>query len=295
MIKTLICRRHCDRPNWNVPRFSPLIIFIVIEHLLALGALGALWELSGSSSQLRVFTLAASPRVEAPTSIAHWTCSSTTADNNFPLVTPLSHTPVSSRTRSHSAQSITLACTFSRRYPSAFITYWASSACTINRAASVFDENTGNFLKWRQLQTHPTLSATWNSSYANKLGRLCQGIGIGPNKVKCIRGTNTLFLIPYDKIAANRRREITYSKVICKVQPEKGDYANRTCITIGGNNTAYPGDLGTPTGSIEPVKLLINSALSQRNARLATMHLKNFYLNPLDQPEYVRIKLADIP
>ncbi len=58
----------------------------------------------------------------------------------------------------------------------------------------------------------------------------------------------------------------------------------------------YPGDLGTPTGSIELVKLLINSVLSQRNARLATMDLKNFYLNtPLNQPEYVRIKLADIP
>ncbi len=56
MIKTLICRRHRDHPNWNVPRFSPLIIFIVIEHLLALGALGALWELSGSSSQLQVST-----------------------------------------------------------------------------------------------------------------------------------------------------------------------------------------------------------------------------------------------
>jgi hypothetical protein len=49
-------------------------------------------------------------------------------------------------------------------------------------------------------------------------------------------------------------------------------------------------------GSIELVKLLINSVLSQRNAWLATMDLKNFYLNiPLDQPEYVRIKLADTP
>jgi hypothetical protein len=90
-------------------------------------------------------------------------------------------------------------------------------ACTINRAASVFNENTGNFLEWCQLQTHPTLSATWNTSYANKLGQLCQGIGTGPNKGKRVKGTNTLFPIPYDKIPANRHREITYSKVICKV------------------------------------------------------------------------------
>jgi hypothetical protein len=101
------------------------------------------------------------------------------------------------------------------------------------------------------MRSHPTLSATWNTSYAKKLGRLCQGIVTGPNEGKCIKGTNTLFPIPYDKIPSDRRREITYSKVVCKVQPEKGDNANRTCITIGGNNIAYPGDVGTPTGSIE--------------------------------------------
>jgi hypothetical protein len=76
----------------------------------------------------------------------------------------------------------------------------------------------------------------------------------------------------------------------------EGDNTNRTHITIGSNNIAYPEDVGTPTGSIELVKLLINSVLSQRNAWLATMDFKNFYLNtPLDRPEYVCIKLADIP
>jgi hypothetical protein len=90
-------------------------------------------------------------------------------------------------------------------------------AFTINRAASVFDEGTGNFLEWHQLQTHPTLSATWNTSYANKLGRLCQDIGTGPNNGKHVKGTNTLFPILYNKIPAERHREITYSKIMCKV------------------------------------------------------------------------------
>jgi hypothetical protein len=154
----------------------------------------------------------------------------------------------------------------------------------------------GNFLEWRQLHTHSTLSVIWNTSYASELGRLCQGISTGPNKGKCIKGTNTLLLIPYDKIPSTRRKEITYSKVVCKVRPVKGDDANRTRITIGGNNIAYPGDVGTPTGSIEVVKLLVNSVFTQRNARLATMDLKNSYLNtPLDRPEYVYIKLTDIP
>jgi hypothetical protein len=172
----------------------------------------------------------------------------------------------------------------------------ALSACTINRAESVFDEITGNFLEWRQLHTPPTLSVTWSTSYANKLGRLCQGIHTNLSEGKPVKGTNTLFPIPYDKIPSDCRREITYYKVFCKVQPEKGDDTNRTCINIGGNNIAYPGDVGTPMGSIELVRLLINSVLSQYNARLATMDLNNFYLSTLlDWPEYVRIKLVDIP
>jgi hypothetical protein len=151
-----------------------------------------------------------------------------------------------------------------------------------------------HFLKWHQLWTHPTLFTTWNTSYANKLGRVCHGIGTGPNNCKHVKGTNTLFPILYNKIPVERCREITYSKVFCKVQPEKGNNADQTCITIGGNNIAYPRDLGNPTGSIEIV--LINSVLFQCNAHLATMDLKNFCLNnPLDRPEYIRIKLADIP
>ncbi len=140
------------------------------------------------------------------------------------------------------------------------------------------------------------VSATWNTYYANKLGRLCQGIGTGPNAGKHVKGAITLFPILYDMIPVDCCKEITYSKVVCMVQSEKGDDTNRMCITIGSNNIAYPGDVGTPSGLIELVKLLVNSILSQRNAQLATMDLKNFYLNiPLDRPEYVRIKLADIP
>jgi hypothetical protein len=119
-----------------------------------------------------------------------------------------------------------------------------------------------------------------------------QGIGTSPNEGKRVKSTNTLFSIPYDKIPPNRCREITYSKV----HPEKGDDADCMRITIGGNSIAYPRDVGTPTGSIELAKLLVNSVLSQHNARLATMDLKNVYLNtPLDWPEYVRIKLVNIP
>jgi hypothetical protein len=72
-------------------------------------------------------------------------------------------------------------------------------AFTINRGASVLDEGKGNFLKWHQLWTHPIFSTTCNTCYANKLGRLCQGIGTSPNSGKHVKGTKTLFPILYKK------------------------------------------------------------------------------------------------
>jgi hypothetical protein len=95
--------------------------------------------------------------------------------------------------------------------------YYPLGFLSLHHQQGIFDENMGNFLEWRQLRTHPTLSGTWNTSYANKLGCLGQGIGTGPNKGKRIKGTNTLFPIPYDKIPSDCRREISYSKVVCKV------------------------------------------------------------------------------
>ena len=54
--------------------------------------------------------------------------------------------------------------------------------------------------------------------------------------------------------------------------------------------------LRTKTASIDLLKLLLNSVLSCKGAKFVTLDIKNFYLQtPLDRPEYVRIKLADIP
>ncbi len=46
-------------------------------------------------------------------------------------------------------------------------------------AFSVLDSVTGELLEHRQLCRDPRYKATWDTSYANELGRLCQGIGLG--------------------------------------------------------------------------------------------------------------------
>ena len=83
--------------------------------------------------------------------------------------------------------------------------------------------------------------------------------------------------------------------MVCLVRPEKSD-PNRTRITIGRNRICYPGDVGTKTASLDLVTLVMNSILYWKDAKFVTFDISNLYLEtPLDRPEYVRIKISDIP
>ena len=83
--------------------------------------------------------------------------------------------------------------------------------------------------------------------------------------------------------------------VVCEVRPQKED-PNWTRITVAGSRIFYPGDIGTLTDSLDLVKLMINSVLSCHNTCFVFFDTKNFYLQtPMYWPEYVRIKLSDIP
>jgi hypothetical protein len=55
-------------------------------------------------------------------------------------------------------------------------------------ALSVLDSSTGEFLEHRQLRRDPRYKATWDTPYANELGRLCQGIVLGtfPNSKRVV-------------------------------------------------------------------------------------------------------------
>ena len=54
--------------------------------------------------------------------------------------------------------------------------------------------------------------------------------------------------------------------VVCEVKTQKED-PNWTHITVAGRQICYPGDVGNPTGSLDLVKVIINSVLSRRNAQ----------------------------
>ena len=92
-----------------------------------------------------------------------------------------------------------------------------------------------------------------------------------------MEGTNTFGLIKFADIPQDRQHEICHSMVVCEVRTHKED-PNRTCITVAGSQICYPVDVGTPTGSLDLVKLIINSVLSRRNALFVSFDFKNFYL-----------------
>jgi hypothetical protein len=162
-------------------------------------------------------------------------------------------------------------------------------------ALSVLDPATSKFLEHCQLHQDPHYKTTWDTSYANKLGRLCQGIKSGSAPTgQQVAGTNTFYIIDYKDIPSHKRKEICHTMVVCEVRPEKDD-PDRTCITIDGNRICYPGNVVTNTASLELVKLTLNSVLSRKGAWFSTIDLKNFYLDtPMPDPEYVHIKLSDI-
>ena len=67
------------------------------------------------------------------------------------------------------------------------------------------------------------------------MGRLCQGIGNNTEGTgQRVKGMDTFFVVHFDDIPADRRKEITYTSVFCKVRPQKKD-PNRTQIAIDGN------------------------------------------------------------
>jgi hypothetical protein len=159
----------------------------------------------------------------------------------------------------------------------------------IHQASAVMDKDSGKLLNYRQLLRSPKYKKEWSISAANEFGRLAQGVG------GRIKGTNTIKFIHQCDVPKNRLKDVTYGQFVCTERPEKAE-KNRTRFTVGGDRINYPGEVATPTAEMLVAKLLFNSTISTKGARFMTMDISNFYLNsPLPRPEFIKIKLSDIP
>ena len=104
-----------------------------------------------------------------------------------------------------------------------------------------------------------------------------------------------LRVMHYHDTPNHKIKDVCHTMLVCEYRPQNED-PNHSRITLAGGHTKYPGDLGTPTGSLDLVKMIINSVLSISNARFVCFYAANFYLQtPMVNPEYARIKLSAIP
>jgi hypothetical protein len=171
-----------------------------------------------------------------------------------------------------------------------FIKQYRAMEKEVERAMMVLDEESGKMLKYRQLLTHPKYKKQWSISAADEFGRLAQGVG---GRIK--NPTNTIRFIHQHEVPKERMKDVTYGSFTCTVRPEKAD-PNRTRFTVGGDRINYPGEVATPTADMLVAKILFNSVISTPGARFMTMDISNFCLmTPLLRPEYLRIKLSDLP
>ena len=68
-------------------------------------------------------------------------------------------------------------------------------------ALPILDKETSKFLNYGKLRRHPQYTNTWNISYANGMGRLCQGVGTGYRGAgKLIEGTDTFHVVSFEDI-----------------------------------------------------------------------------------------------
>ena len=160
----------------------------------------------------------------------------------------------------------------------------------VYKALAVMDKETGKMMNYRQLIRHPDYKIEWNKSSANEFGRLANGVG---GRIKT--PTNTIEFICKAEVPKDRRKDVTYGSFVCSVRLEKKEQ-NRTRFVVGGNKINYPGEVATPTAEMLTAKMLFNSVISTKGAKFMTMDISNFYLmTPLKRPEFIRMKMADIP
>jgi hypothetical protein len=108
--------------------------------------------------------------------------------------------------------------------------------------------------------------------------------------------TNTIFILAHKDICCiPTNQAVTYACIVIDHCPQKED-PNRIRITIGGNLITYPFEVITHTTDMVSSKLLWNSTISTRGARLARADIKNMYLEmPLDRYEYMKMPLSLFP
>jgi len=106
--------------------------------------------------------------------------------------------------------------------------------------------------------------------------------------------SDTIRLIKWNDIPPGTKPAYYNPQVRTKIKD--GKLQRRVRGTIGGDQITFEGDTAAHTASMQLIKILLNSVVSDPNAKFMTADIKDFYLGtPLPTVEYMRIKLDHIP
>ena len=92
-----------------------------------------------------------------------------------------------------------------------------------------------------------------------------------------MEGIDTMFFLIHNNILENRRKYVTYGRIVVYYLPPKDD-PYRTHLTVGINPIKYPGEVSTRTLDLKTEKILFNSTISTPEACFMCCDIKNFYL-----------------
>ena len=130
----------------------------------------------------------------------------------------------------------------------------------------------------------------WEESNCEEIGRLAQGY-----LPRMPKGTDTVHFIHYNDIPDDRKKDVTYLRIVSTDRPQKAQ-PRRVRWTCGGDRINYPHDVSTKTADITTAKILFNSTVSTPGAKFCCFDIKDFYLNnDMPRDEFMRIPVSVIP
>jgi hypothetical protein len=137
-------------------------------------------------------------------------------------------------------------------------------------------------MQYKDLMKDPELGPLFEIGLSNKLGRICQGI-------RDISRKNTTFFV--DLASIPKDRKINYGKLVCDFKPNNTE-KHRVRLTVGGDRLDCNGETATSTADITTFKILINSTVSTKDAKMMMMDINTYYLGtPLPTYEYMRLPI----
>jgi hypothetical protein len=155
-----------------------------------------------------------------------------------------------------------------------------------HHANAVIHPVTGKEMEYMALMKDPRLQPLWTRGFGNECGRLFQGI-------RDIPGTDTCFFTKLINIPKDIK--ITYGKIVCDYKPHKKE-KERVRLTMGGDRLDYSNDVATSKADITTFKILINNTLSNADAAMMMINIKNYYIvTPLPRFEYMKMLLSRFP